>query len=83
MTVTATMSQYPPTRPWAALSAIDRDHESGLFYEDDVPHTAKMTVHMSQPDFEDRGPSMAENLRVIAERSAARRNGTAMNKNDM
>ncbi|KAI2732152.1 hypothetical protein CBS147332_1291 [Penicillium roqueforti] len=77
------MSQYPPTRPWAALSSIDRDHESGLFYEDDVPHTAKMTVNMSQPDFEDRGPSMAENLRVIAERSAARRNGTAMNKNDM
>ncbi|QQK40478.1 hypothetical protein Pdw03_3332 [Penicillium digitatum] len=82
------MSQYPPVRPWATLSAIDRDHESGILYEDErqqwfrqhpntVPRTEKRSRNRSQHVFTDRGPSMAKDLRGIAERGAARRNGTA------
>ena len=88
------MSLYPPSRLWAALSGIDQDHESGILYADErqqwarqhpyvVPHNANTTVKMIQPTSADRGPSMAEGFRSIAERGAARRNGTAMNNNDM
>ncbi|KGO75498.1 hypothetical protein PITC_082050 [Penicillium italicum] len=88
------MSQDSPVRPWAAPRAIGRDHESGILYEDErqqwlqqhpvvVPHTAKMSGNKNQRAFTDRGPSMAEGLRGIVERSAARRNGTAVNKNDV
>lgn len=38
---------------------------------------------MNQRAFADRGPSMAEGLRDIAQRGAARRNGTPVNKNDV
>ncbi|KAJ5497146.1 hypothetical protein N7463_009133 [Penicillium fimorum] len=88
------MSQYPPIRPWAGLSAIDREDEPGVLYEDErqqwlrqhlhvAPRTTKKIGNKSLPLFADRGPSMAENLRGIAERGAARRNGTAVSKNDV
>ncbi|KAJ5356629.1 hypothetical protein N7517_011238 [Penicillium concentricum] len=88
------MSQYPPVRPWATLSAIDREDDPGILYEDEhqqwlrqhprvAPHTAKRIGNKSLRPFADRGPSMAKNLRGIAERGAARRNGSAVNKNDV
>jgi hypothetical protein len=88
------MSEPLPTRPWPTLSAIDRDHESGILYEEErqqwlrqhphvVPQTAKRSRNKNQRAFPDRGPSMAKGLRDIAERGAARRNGTAVNKNDV
>ncbi|KAJ5812784.1 hypothetical protein N7447_009807 [Penicillium robsamsonii] len=88
------MSQYPPIRPWAALSAIDLEDEPGILYEDErqqwlrqhphvAPRTAKKIGNKSLRPFADGGPSMAKNLRGIAERGAARRNGTAVNKNDV
>ncbi|KAK4864139.1 hypothetical protein LT330_010169 [Penicillium expansum] len=88
------MSPYPQVRPWAILSTINRDDESGILYEDErqqwlrqhphaAPRTAKRSGNKSQRAFADRGPSMAEGLRGIAERGAARRNGIAVNKNDV
>ncbi|KAJ6184206.1 hypothetical protein N7519_005507 [Penicillium mononematosum] len=88
------MSEPLPTRPWPTLSAIDRDHESGILYEEErqqwlrqhphvVPQTAKRSRNKNQRAFPDRGPGMAKGLRDIAERGAARRNGTAVNKNDV
>ncbi|OQE32766.1 hypothetical protein PENFLA_c001G05279 [Penicillium flavigenum] len=88
------MSEPLPTRPWPTLSAIDRDHESGILYEEErqqwlrqhphvVPQTAKRSRNKNQRAFPDRGPSMTKGLRDIAERGAARRNGTAVNKNDV
>ncbi|KAJ5431133.1 hypothetical protein N7445_008865 [Penicillium cf. griseofulvum] len=88
------MSQYPPTRPWAAPSSIDREYESGILHEHErqqwlrenphvVPQAAKKIGKKSLRPFADRGPSMAEGLRGIAERGAARRNGTTVNKNDV
>jgi hypothetical protein len=88
------MSEPLPTRPWPTLSAIDRDHQSGFLYEEErqqwlrqhphvVPQTAKRSRNKNLPAFPDRGPSMAKGLRDIAERGAARRNGTAANMNDV
>lgn len=88
------MSQYPPIRPWATLNAIDQDHKSEILDEDERQqwfqqhphvdlHIAKRIGNKSQRAFAERGPSMAEGLRGIAERGAARRNGTAVNKNDV
>ncbi|CAG7948123.1 unnamed protein product [Penicillium nalgiovense] len=88
------MSEPLPTRPWPTLSAIDGDYESGILYEEErqqwlrqhphvVPQTAKRSRNKNQRAFPDRGPSMAKGLRGIAERGAARRNETAMNKNDV
>lgn len=88
------MSQYPPVRPWATLSTIDRENEPLFLYEDKRqewlrqhpyvrPQTAKKSRNRNLRAFADRGPSMAEGLRDIAERGAARRNGTPANKNDL
>lgn len=88
------MSQYPPVRPWATLSTIDREGKRSILYEEErqqwlrqhphvVPQTAKRSRNMNQRAFADRGPSMAQGLRDIAERGAARRNGTPVNKNDV
>ncbi|OQD71250.1 hypothetical protein PENPOL_c001G08765 [Penicillium polonicum] len=88
------MSQYPPVRPWATLTTIDREDKRWIYYEEErqewlrqhphvVPQTAKRSRNMNQRAFADRGPSMAEGLRDIAERGAARRNGTPVNKNDV
>ncbi|KAF7520596.1 hypothetical protein PCG10_009086 [Penicillium crustosum] len=88
------MSQYPPVRPWAILSTINREGERSILYEEErqqwlrqhphvIPQTAKRSRNRSQRAFADRGPSMAEGLRDIAERGAARRNGTPVTKNDV
>ncbi|OQE44187.1 hypothetical protein PENCOP_c002G03145 [Penicillium coprophilum] len=88
------MSHYPPAPPWATLGAINREHESGIPHEDErqqwlrqrlhvAPHTGKDIDKMSPRPFANRGPGMAESLRSIAERGAARRNGTAVSKNDV
>ncbi|KAJ5616983.1 hypothetical protein N7537_002097 [Penicillium hordei] len=88
------MSHYPPVRPWATLSTIDREDEPLILYEEErqqwlrqhphvVPQTAKRSRNKSQRAFADRGPSMAEGFRDIAERGAARRNRTPVNKKDV
>ena len=88
------MSEPFPTCPWPTLSAIDRDHELEILYEEEhqqwrrqhshvVPQTIKRIHNKNQGALPDRGPSMTKGLRDIAERGAARRNGTAVNKNDV
>ncbi|KAJ5178228.1 uncharacterized protein N7500_000927 [Penicillium coprophilum] len=88
------MSHYPPAPPWATLGVINREPESGIPHEDEreqslrqhphvAPHTGEGIDKKSPRPFANRGPGMAENLRSIAERGAARRNGTAVNKNDV